>query len=87
MEDFPDSPFPTEQKIMKRTESRTYAVYGMMEWHALIPARENVVRVNFTGGSISGYGVRPATFTTSNEVLQHLIENSAHFRNGRIKIL
>lgn len=63
----------------------TYAVYGMVEWQALIPARHQMVRVNFTGGAISGYGVRPATFTTDNEVLALFIEQSSHFKSGKIK--
>ena len=29
-------------------------------------------------------GIRPATFTTRNEIVQFAIENSGHFKKGRI---
>lgn len=65
---------------------KTYAVKGLMEFQALIPAGRSVIRVPFTGGSLSGYGVTPATFTTSDPAMQHLIELSADFRRGRITL-
>ena len=65
----------------------TYGVMGMMEWIALIPTANNTVRVRFSGGSLSGYGVTPATFTTSNPVLIKMIEGSSYFRSGKIKLI
>lgn len=65
----------------------TYGVSGMMEWIALIPAGQNIVRVRFSGGSLSGYGVTPATFTTANPVVMRLIEESGYFRRGKIRLL
>lgn len=65
----------------------TYGVYGIMEWQALIPTLDCMVRVPFTGGSLTGYGVRPATFSTDNAVLAHFIEASRYFRTGRIRKL
>jgi len=65
----------------------TYGVTGMMEWVALIPTRSNMLRVRFTGGSLSGYGVTPATFTTENEVVMRMIEESRFFLQGRIRLL
>lgn len=61
-----------------------YAAPGMLEWSVLIPLGHNVLRVNFTDGSLSGYGTRPATFSTDNEYVARLIEGSPHYRNGRI---
>ena len=40
--------------------------------------------VKFTGGTLSGYGITPAKYTTSDEVIQKMIENSPHFRSGKI---
>lgn len=65
---------------------KTYGVYGMMEWVALIPAGRRVLRVHFTGGSMTGFGVAPATYTTDNAVVQRLIEQSGHYASGRIRI-
>lgn len=66
---------------------KTYGVIGMMEWNALIPAGRTTVRVHFTGGTVTGYGVSPATFTTDNPAVIHLIEHSHWFRNRKIMLL
>lgn len=58
----------------------------MMEWVALIPTPCNMMRIRFSGGSLSGYGVTPATYSTDNPAIQHLIENSDFFRSGRIRL-
>lgn len=65
----------------------TYGVSGMMEWVALIPAGHNIVRVRFSGGSLSGYGMTPATFTTINPVVMRMIEESSYFRSGKIRLI
>ena len=65
----------------------TYGVSGMMEWIALIPVGRNIVRVRFSGGSLSGYGVTPATFTTTNAVVMKMIEDSSYYRRGKIRLI
>ncbi len=62
----------------------TYGVNGMMEWHAMIPVGRSVLRVHFSGGTVTGYGVTPATFTTDNPAVIYLIENSYWFRKNKI---
>lgn len=62
----------------------TFGAYGMMEWMAQIPTPSGPVSVSFTGGAVTGYGVRPATFSTDNEVLIHFIEMSPQMKAGRI---
>lgn len=42
------------------------------------------MNIDFEGGLASGTGIRPATFTTRNEIVQFAIENSGHFKQGRI---
>lgn len=66
---------------------KTYGVSGMMEWHALIPAGRATVRVPFTGGTVTGYGVSPATFSTENKDVMRLIEDSHYYKSGRIFLL
>ncbi len=58
-----------------------------MEWNALIPVEKCTVRVHFSGGTITGYGITPATFTTSNPAVCYIIENSRWFREKRIFII
>lgn len=63
---------------------KTYEAPGMREWVALIPTRNNIVRVHFSGGSETGMGTAPATFTTDNPAVCALIEASSYFKRGRI---
>ena len=58
-----------------------------MEWVALIECGKATVKVHFCGGSLTGYGVTPAEFTTQNPMTQAIIENSKEFKNGKIFLL
>lgn len=75
-----------EMKV-RSERPKVYGVYGLTEWHALLPLGRRKVRVSFTGGALSGYGVVPATFATAHPVLQHVIEHSEHFRSGKIVLM
>ena len=72
---------------MKKKIRKTYGVYGMMEWVAMIPAGGSAVKVHFTGGTLTGYGVKPATFSTDSEVMIYLIENSRYYSSGKIRLV
>lgn len=63
---------------------KTYGVYGMIEWSILLNVAGRIMNIDFEGGLASGTGIRPATFTTRNEIVQFAIENSGHFKKGRI---
>ncbi len=65
----------------------TYGVYNLVEWQAAIRMGKARVKVPFTGGAITTQGVTPATFTTSDPVVQLAIECSVEFKSGRIKIV
>lgn len=58
-----------------------------MEWIALIECGKATVKVHFSGGSLTGYGVTPAEFTTQNPMTQAIIENSKDFKSGKIFLL
>jgi hypothetical protein len=66
---------------------KTYGVSGCMEWVALIECGKATVKVHFSGGSLTGYGVTPAEFTTQNPMTQAIIENSKEFKSGKIFLL
>lgn len=66
---------------------KTYGVNGLMEWEALIPSGKITLAVQFTGGTLTGYGVTPALFSTDNPIFQQIIERSNYFKSGRIKII
>ncbi|MDE6696550.1 MAG: hypothetical protein K2K25_06690 [Muribaculaceae bacterium] len=68
---------------MKR---KTYEVRGMMEWHPIFTVGRTRLRVPFTGGYLSDGAVTPATFETSDAVVQTVIEQSDAFRSKRIRL-
>lgn len=73
---------------------KTYGVKGMMELevdlHTGSP-KEPYVRVAFTGGQITGYGVSPARYSTIDPLMQRIIESSDLFdpvgNNGRVYLI
>ena len=42
------------------------------------------MNVSFRGGTVTGYGVAPAMFTTKDEFTQYVIENSEQYKKKRI---
>ena len=66
---------------------KTYGAHGMIEWHPVIRVGKAAFHFEFTGGALNAYGVTPAEYTTSDKVLQHVIENSEYFKQGRIKLI
>lgn len=67
-----------------KEELRTYGVRGYLEYEALIPAGTSHIRIRFEGGSITGYGVAPAMFSTRDPALQYIIEQSPQWKRGII---
>lgn len=68
-------------------EKITYGAPRLVDWGAQIKAGAATVRVHFTGGALTSYGVTPAEYTTSNPFIQKVIENSSYFKEGRIILL
>lgn len=66
---------------------KTYGIVGLMDYTTQIKAGKATVSVHFSGGALTAYGVTPAKFSTSNKFLQHVIEGSEQYQNGRIKLL
>ena len=61
---------------------KTYGVKGLMDWVFALPTgcdEKPYIAVPFEGGQITGYGVAPARYTTSDPVIQKLIEASPLF--------
>lgn len=66
---------------------KTYGIHGLLEWHGTIHSKGLTMKLDFTNGSTTAYGVAPATFITKDEITQHIIENSNEFKSGRIKLV
>ena len=78
-----------EQKTKKENKSglKTYGVYGLMEWQIHIPTGYSVkpfIVIHFEGGHVTGYGVAPALYSTSDPFIQRLIENTRWFKENKI---
>lgn len=65
-------------------EKITYGTPRLVDWVAQIKAGAATVRVHFTGGALTAYGVTPAEYTTDNPFIQKVIEQSTYFKEGRI---
>lgn len=59
----------------------------MMEYQAVIRIGRSFMKVTFSDGAVTAYGVNPATYTTDNLMVQHAIENSEQFKRGRIYVV
>lgn len=68
-------------------EKITYGTPRLVDWVAQIKAGAATVRVHFTGGALTAYGVAPAEYTTANPFIQKVIEQSSYFKEGRITLL
>lgn len=66
---------------------KRYEVRGMMEWHPVFSAGRTRLKVAFTGGHLSAGGCTPASFETSDPVVQRVIESSLPFRRGQIRVM
>ena len=69
------------------TAKKTYGVNGLLEYQAGLPVGSTYITLTFTGGQLTSYGIRPATYTTANPTLQRIIEDSELFRRGRITLI
>lgn len=65
---------------------KTYGINGLLEWHGIIESGSIKLKVSFVNGSVTANGVAPASFTTKNELIQAVIENSEMFKTGRIYV-
>jgi len=54
-------------------EKITYGAPRLVDWVAQIKAGAATVRVHFTGGALTSYGVTPAEYTTANPFIQKVI--------------
>lgn len=65
---------------------KKYAIYGKVEMSVLIPVNNAKLRVNFANGVITPSGITPATFSTSDPIVQTAIENHRLYIKGMIKL-
>ena len=66
---------------------KKYGAIGVMEWQFNLPVGKATVHVEFKGGFENKYGIHPATFMTTDPIVQTVIERSYYFASGKIKLL
>ena len=66
---------------------KTYAIHTLAEKHTTFYLGKTKVHVSFTGGQVTKNGVNPATFTTSDPIVQLAIERSKEFETGAVTVL
>ncbi len=67
-------------------KARTYVAPGLLDFTLMLKAGKAWTTVEFSGGRSSGYGNFWARFTTDDEVIAHMIENSPEFRKGKVRL-
>ena len=63
---------------------KTYAARGLLDFQMAINVGGAILRILFSGGMMGANGVISAKYTTDNEALHQIIENSDQFKKGRI---
>ena len=66
---------------------KKYGAIGVMEWQLNLPVGKATIHVEFKGGFENKYGIHPATFMTTDPIVQTVIERSYYFASGKIKLL
>lgn len=68
-------------------KTKVYGVVGLIEWKPVIHAGRATFSPLFKGGQLSGFGITPATYKTSDPIEQHIIEHCDYFKSKRIEHL
>ena len=66
---------------------KIYGVRGLMDWVAIIRVGKASFHIPFKGGSMTAFGIVPATYMTADKAMQHIIENSDYFKDGKIVLV
>lgn len=66
---------------------KKYGAIGVMEWLLNLPVGKATVHVEFKGGFENKFGIHPATFMTTDPIVQTVIERSYYFASDKIKLL
>ena len=66
---------------------KKYGAIGVMEWQLNLPVGKATVHMEFKGGFENKFGIHPATFMTTDPIVQTVIERSYYFASGKIKLL
>lgn len=66
---------------------KKYGIKNTSECVLRLPVGQSMVVCNFTNGNLQSREPIPASYTTGNPIIQHVIENCDRFKNGKIFIM
>lgn len=66
---------------------KTYGIRGLLDYIMQIPVGKSLMTIHFKGGAMTAYGEVPATYSTSNPIVQEIIESSRQYKNKRIELI
>jgi hypothetical protein len=67
--------------------TKKYGIRNTSECVLRLPVGKNVVVCNFTNGNLQSREPIPASYTTSNPIIQHVIEHCEKFLGGKIFLM
>lgn len=67
--------------------TKKYGIRNTSECVIRIPRGKTAVVCNFTDGNLQSREPIPASYTTDNPIIQHIIENSDMFKGGKIFLM
>ena len=65
---------------------KTYIAKGLLDFQMSVNVQGAIIRICFSGGYMGPNGVVSARYSTDNPALQKIIEQSEHFKIGRVKL-
>lgn len=71
----------------KNMSTKKYGIRNTSECVIRIPVGKSVVVCNFTDGNLQSREPIPASYTTTNPIIQHVIEHSEMFSGGKIFLM
>ena len=66
---------------------KTYIAKGLLDFRMSVEVGGAIIRILFSGGSMSANGVIPSRYSTDNPALQKIIEGSQQYKSGRVQLL
>lgn len=67
--------------------TKKYGIKNTSECVIRIPVGKTEVVCNFADGNLQSREPIPASYTTNNPIIQHVIENSSMFKGGKIFLM
>ena len=65
-------------------KKKTYGARGLLDWQMALNVGGAILKIYFSGGSMGSNGLIPAKYTTENDAIQRMIEETPEYKCGKI---